>query len=103
MDMAANRFAWVAMQPITGRTHQLRVHASLMECPIAGDGKYGGRKAHPGGELSSKLHLHARAIGFVHPDGKKLRVEAPLPEHMAQTWAMFGFDADRADDPFEEA
>lgn len=103
IDQAAKQFAWLAMQPVTGRTHQLRVHAALMECPIVGDGKYGGRKAHPGGEISSKLYLHARAITIRHPNGKKLRVEAPLPEHMAETWNMLGFDADMASDPFEEA
>ena len=102
LDQAANKFAWVAMQPITGRTHQLRVHASLMDCPITGDGKYGGRAAHPGGEISPKLHLHARAITFNHPNGKKLRVEAPLPEHMTQTWAMLGFETLGVEDPFEE-
>ena len=102
IDQAAEQFSWMAMQPITGRTHQLRVHASLMECPIVGDGKYGGRKAHPGGEISPKLHLHAHSISFIHPDGHKVYVEAPLPEHMAATWAMLGFNADGFTDPFEE-
>ena len=102
IDQAGEQFAWTAMQPITGRTHQLRVHASLMECPIVGDGKYGGRKAHPGGEISPKLHLHAHSISFNHPDGHRVWVEAPLPEHMLQTWAMLGFDVDGFVDPFED-
>ncbi len=103
IDQAANRFAWVAMQPVTGRTHQLRVHAAMMECPIVGDGKYGGRKAHPGGEISSKLHLHARSISFPHPDKGQVKVDAPLPEHMAATWKLLGFETEGVADPFEEA
>jgi len=102
IDQAANKFAWVAMQPVTGRTHQLRVHASLMDCPITGDGKYGGRDAHPGGDISPKLHLHARAITFTHPNGKKLTVEAPMPDHMEKTWAMLGFETAGVEDPFDE-
>lgn len=101
IDQAANRFAWVALQPVTGRTHQLRVHAALMQCPIAGDGKYGGRAAHPGGDISSKLHLHARSISFPHPDRGVLRVEAPMPEHMLSTWGLLGFETAGVENPFD--
>ena len=87
----------------TGRTHQLRVHCAALGTPILGDGKYGGQAAFLAAEgLSRKLHLHAREIVIPHPRGGVLRVTAPLPEHMRRTWAFFGFDPDRTDDPFAE-
>ncbi|MEX1148078.1 MAG: RNA pseudouridine synthase, partial [Sphingomonadales bacterium] len=69
---------------------------------IVGDGKYGGKDAHLPGQVSGKLHLHARRIIIDHPRGGVLDVTAPLPRHMTETWRMFGFDADNRDDPFPE-
>ena len=114
IEAAAKRAAWVALSPITGRTHQLRVHMASIGCPIVGDGKYGGRAqenagdgwgANLGGGVSRKLHLHARSIAIAHPvTGKTLRVTAPLPDHMARTWALFGWDTETAPaDPFAES
>lgn len=74
VDHAARRYALVALRPLTGRTHQLRVHMAHIGHPIMGDGKYGGEAAHPGGVIAGKLHLHAWQL--VLPDGKK--IEAPL-------------------------
>ena len=74
VDHAARRYALVALRPLTGRTHQLRVHMAHIGHPIMGDGKYGGKAAHPGGVIAGKLHLHAWQL--VLPDGKK--IEAPL-------------------------
>lgn len=110
---AARRAAWVAMAPITGRTHQLRVHMAEIGCPIVGDGKYGtnrqtnegdGWGAQLGGDVSRKLHLHARSLALTHPiTGAPLRLEAPLAAHMRNTWDLFGWDMrDAADDPFED-
>ena len=45
LDRAGNRAAWVELQPLTGRTHQLRVHMAAIGHPIVGDGKYGGPEA----------------------------------------------------------
>ena len=102
IDQASNRFAWVALQPLTGRTHQLRVHTALMDCPIAGDGKYGGRQAHPGGDISPRLHLHARSIAFPHPSSGMVEVVAPMPEHMRSTWKLLGFETAGVENPFED-
>ena len=102
VDRAGRRAAWLAMEPLTGRTHQLRVHAAeALGTPIHGDGKYGGKEAFleaPG--LSRKLHLHARAIRIPHPAGGLLEVTAALPEHMRRTWDFLGFSEDNREAGF---
>ncbi len=103
VENAGRTVAWLQMRPMTGRTHQLRVHAAYLGTPILGDGKYGGAEAHLQGQgVSRKLHLHARAIDCPHPDGGKLRVVAPLPRHMAESFEFFGFDEAEAPDPFDD-
>ena len=93
VDNAGKSAAWLVMEPITGRTHQLRVHALILGTPIIGDGKYGGAEAFSlGKELSSKMHLHARGISFRSPTGKQVQVFAPIPAHMEATWKFLGFD-----------
>ena len=104
IEKTSRQAAWVQLEPITGRTHQLRVHMAETGTPIHGDGKYGGAEAFiPGQGLSRKLHLHARAIRIPHP-GKSgmLDVFAPLPDHMRATWDFLGFDENSDDDPFSE-
>ena len=91
------------MEPVTGRTHQLRVHMAAFGTPILGDGKYGGQEAFlTGAEIPKQLHLHARAIRFAHPAGGDFEITAPLPEHMQITWAYFGFDVGSAPLPFQD-
>lgn len=113
LDRLGSRAAWVALVPITGRTHQLRAHMGELGNPIVGDGKYGGRGqenmgdgwgAQLGGDISRKLHLHARQISFQHPvTGKPITLVAPLPEHMARTWATMGWREDDVPaDPFAD-
>lgn len=95
VSAAGSRAAWLALQPVTGRTHQLRAHCAALGVPIMGDGKYGGRGAFlQAAALSRRLHLHARLVELPHPKGGRLCVTAPLPEHMRAAWAFFGFDAD---------
>lgn len=100
MGTAGQEYAWVAAKPVTGRTHQIRVHLASLGTPIVGDFKYGGAEARGRGEIENRLHLHARSIDIAHPDGGRLRVQAPLPPHMLKTWKLLGFDAD-AQSPFE--
>lgn len=85
--------AWLALRPLTGRTHQLRVHCAQIGHPILGDGKYGGKAAFLRGQPEIKrLQLHAREIALPHPaDGTTLRVVAPLPGHMERSWEELGF------------
>lgn len=97
---ASYALAWVAFMPLTGRTHQIRAHASAIGTPIVGDGKYGGVNAHPGGEIPRRLHLHARSIDIAHPDGGRLFIEAELPPHMKTSWKLLGFDERDAEDAF---
>jgi len=100
LERAGRSLSWLAMTPITGRTHQLRAHAAAIGHPIVGDGKYGGAEAHPGGEIPRKLHLHARRLTIPHPRGGIFDISAPLPEHMRKTWKLFGFDRQDDRDPF---
>lgn len=98
---AGERFAWLALEPVTGRTHQLRVHCVSLGTPILGDGKYGGTEAHPAGlPQPRKLHLHARAIALPRLRGGMLIVTAPLPAHMRETWTFLGFAEADEPDPF---
>jgi len=91
IDRAGNSAAWVELQPLTGRTHQLRVHMAAIGHPIVGDGKYGGQLAFLTGSVSRKMHLHARRLVIDHPEGDTIDVTAPLPEHFAATMAQMGF------------
>ena len=92
LDRAGNSTAWVELQPLTGRTHQLRVHMAAIGHPIVGDGKYGGQDAFLSGSISRKMHLHARRLIIDHPDGDLIDVRAELPEHFAASLAQLGFD-----------
>jgi 23S rRNA pseudouridine955/2504/2580 synthase len=92
IDRAGNRAAWVELQPLTGRTHQLRAHMASIGHSIVGDAKYGGAGAFLTGGISRKLHLHARRIRIDASDGGKIDVTAELPAHFAESLATLGFD-----------
>lgn len=100
MGQAGQEFAWVAARPVTGRTHQIRVHLASLGTPIVGDFKYGGTDAKGKGAIVDKLHLHARSIDIPRPDGGRLQVTAPLSPHMMKSWELLGFDANDKRDPF---
>ena len=91
IDRAGNRAAWVELQPLTGRTHQLRAHMAAIGHPIVGDAKYGGAEAFLTGGISRKLHLHARRLKIDGIDKGKIDVTAELPAHFAETLGMLGF------------
>ncbi|WP_428678656.1 RluA family pseudouridine synthase [Sphingopyxis sp.] len=92
IERAGNSAAWVELQPLTGRTHQLRVHMAAIGHPIVGDGKYGGKGAFLTGTISRKLHLHSRRLRIDHPDGGSIDISAEIPEHFATSFDALGFD-----------
>ena len=105
------RLSWMALEPVTGRTHQLRAHMAEIGHPIMGDGKYGGSGqenlgdgwgATSGGDISRKLHLHARSLTIEHPITKEMMTfTAPLPDHMVRTWKLMDWkETDVPADPF---
>ncbi|MBF0147948.1 MAG: RNA pseudouridine synthase [Magnetococcales bacterium] len=67
---------WLELIPVTGRTHQLRVHCQSLGCPVAGDYRYGSDTRGP-------LCLHARQITLpLYPNRPPITVTAPLPSHL---------------------
>lgn len=102
IEHAGRSAAWLSLEPVTGRTHQLRVHCAALGTPILGDGKYGGKAAFIEGsdKAARQLHLHARAIRIPNPGGGILEVSAPLPDHMKKTWKLLGFEEGLEPHPF---
>jgi tRNA pseudouridine32 synthase/23S rRNA pseudouridine746 synthase len=89
--MEGGRLAWLALEPLTGRTHQLRVHCAAMGWPIVGDDIYGGAPRSGG----PALHLHAREV--VVPLYKRrpaIHVIAPVPPHMHARLRACGWGGD---------
>ena len=93
--------AWLELSPLTGRTHQLRVHLTdILHTPIIGDDKYGKSTTLSG--VSKGLHLHARAIEIISPaTQKKVVAIAPLPQHMKKTFDFLGFNEKENLHPFD--
>jgi len=87
-----NALTWLCLEPLTGRTHQLRVHCAEMGWPILGDAIYG-TAPRAGGPV---LHLHAREIVVpLYKNRAPIKVTAPPPPHMREALARCGWDAER--------
>ena len=100
IDSAGKKASWLALSPLTGRTHQLRVHLTdVLKTPILGDEKYGKQSLT---DMGDGLHLHARAIEIKNPQsGKLIQITAEMPAHMKQTFHLLGFDEKDQKKPFE--
>jgi tRNA pseudouridine32 synthase/23S rRNA pseudouridine746 synthase len=94
-----NQLTWLALEPVTGRTHQLRVHCAAMGWPILGDSIYG-KAPREGGP---RLHLQARRIVVpLYKNKEPVAVTAPVPGHMRETLMACGWDgAETAAEPEE--
>ena len=87
---------WLALEPLTGRTHQLRVHCAEMGWPILGDAIYG-TAPRQGGPI---LHLHAREIAVpLYKNRDPIRVTAPAPQHMRERLRQCGWKEDENVEP----
>lgn len=82
------RLAWLALEPVTGRTHQLRVHCAAMGWPIIGDSIYGAAPR----TQTPDLHLHAREVVVpLYNSRAPIRVTAPVPPRMQQLLRACGW------------
>ena len=90
--VAGRASSWVllALEPVTGRTHQLRVHASNAGAPLLGDRVYGGpsRVTLPTGRVVSfgRIALHAARVRVPRHDGSVLEITAPVPTELRDWW-----------------
>jgi 23S rRNA pseudouridine955/2504/2580 synthase len=102
---SAMRTAFVALWPLTGRTHQLRVHMQAIGTPLVGDPLYAETHEITGEVDMKRLHLHARRLIIPHPRPKKgkrvIDVTAPLPAELKRSWKYFEFPEEDGD-PFAE-
>ena len=90
--------SWVAFRPVTGRTHQIRKHASMSNFPIVGDKKYGNKNQKK--IKFNKLHLHSHSVDFKSLNGEILHFEAPLSKHMMETWIKYNLPLKTENDFF---
>lgn len=102
VDTAGGKVSWLEMMPLTGRTHQLRVHCTVLGTPILGDAKYGKESARISEQdISPLMHLHARGLLIPHPKHGIIKIFADLPAHMKNSFDFFGFDVKKSKEPFE--
>jgi tRNA pseudouridine32 synthase/23S rRNA pseudouridine746 synthase len=90
--LGRGKSSWLALEPVTGRTHQLRVHCAEMGWPILGDAIYG-TAPRSGGPV---LHLHAREIVVpLYKNRGPIRVIAPPPQHMREQLTACGWQDEK--------
>ena len=89
----AGGLSWLELRPLTGRTHQIRVHcAAALGCPVLGETVYGPRAEATGD--AAPLHLHARAVAVpLYPGRPPVTAAAPPPPHMLAALGACGLDA----------
>ncbi len=86
-DSAGREICWLALKPLTGRTHQLRVHCAALDFPILGDPIYGSGRA-----PDERLQLHARAITIpLSRNRPAVEDEACIPPHMRENLSLCGW------------
>lgn len=106
VEKAGEHMALVAFWPRTGRTHQIRVHATeALQCPILGDEKYGGQnEINTDMGLAERLHLHAWQLHLPHPHkkGQVLELSADFSDDLKESWRTLGFDVDFVTNPFAD-
>jgi len=106
LERSDGDFSWLILRPITGRTHQLRVHLSAIHHPIVGDPKYRSKEYIPiekslfHNQPLPELFLHARRIRFESIDGEIIDCYAPPPQQFFYAWEYFGWNLDMEKDPF---
>jgi len=94
LDAASKKVSLLELEPLTGRTHQLRVHCLALGTPILGDGKYGGKAAFVAAEKAQQqLHLLARELHVPKSGGGSVVIRANVPPHMRETMEFFGLSA----------
>jgi len=93
LGRSSENLTWLALEPLTGRTHQLRVHCAEMGWPILGDAIYG-TAPRSGGPI---LHLHSHEIVVpLYKNRAPICISAPVPPHMRECLAACGWHSDRA-------
>ena len=103
LDQSGSISALVGMEPLTGRTHQLRVHLSnALGVPILGDGKYGGKEAYIDNKIGKSFCLHSRAVRIPIKDSNFIEVIAPAPKHLISVCKILGLEILPAFDNFLE-
>ena len=98
LDYVGKKLALVALRPLSGRTHQLRVHMAHLGTPICGDRKYGNDQETSVGILNPMLHLHAWQLRLT--DGTV--ITAPIPKHIKESLEHFGLEEPSPDSLFKE-